>query len=93
MVALVIGYLAAVYHSDLHRRKEHYYSSIRDDLTGLLNRRGVMDAVDKSLARHPASYATLLGSVRLLHGGRDKKQAARKGGRGKNHARSHDTSP
>ena len=61
MVALVIGYLASVYHSDLHRRiQEHYYSSIRDDLTGLLNRRGVMDAVDKSLARHPASYATLL---------------------------------
>ncbi len=60
-VALVIGYLAAVYHSDLHRRiQEHYYSSIRDGLTGLLNRRGVMDAVDKSLARHTSSYATLL---------------------------------
>jgi len=34
-----------------------------------------------------------VGSLRFLHGGRDKKQAARKGGRGKSHARSHNTSP
>jgi diguanylate cyclase (GGDEF)-like protein len=61
MMALVIGYLAEVYHSDLHRRiQEHHHSSIRDGLTGLLNRRGAMDAVDKSLARHAPSYATLL---------------------------------
>ena len=32
-------------------------------------------------------------SLRLLHDGGDKKQSARKGGRDKNHARSHDKSP
>ncbi|MGD0533219.1 MAG: GGDEF domain-containing protein [Methyloceanibacter sp.] len=61
IVALLIGFLLALYYGDLHRRmRELYYSAIGDDLTGLLNRRGAMDAVGKSLARHAASYATLL---------------------------------
>lgn len=64
IVALVIGYRVALYHSDQDRRmKEHYFRSIRDGLTGLLNRRGAMDAIGKSLARRTASYATLLVDI------------------------------
>lgn len=64
IVALLIGYRVALYHFDQDRRmQEHYYRSIRDGLTGLLNRRGAMDAVGKSLARRTASYATLLVDI------------------------------
>jgi diguanylate cyclase (GGDEF)-like protein len=62
--ALLIGYLLALYHFDLHHRiDEHYRSSIRDGLTGLLNRRGALDAIGKSLARRTASYAVLLVDI------------------------------
>jgi diguanylate cyclase (GGDEF)-like protein len=64
IVSLLIGYLTARYHYDLnHRLEEHYLTSIRDGLTGLLNRRGAMDAIGKSLARRSASYATLLVDI------------------------------
>jgi diguanylate cyclase (GGDEF)-like protein len=64
IVSVLIGYLIARYHYDLnHRLEEHYLSSIRDGLTGLLNRRGAMDAIGKSLARRSASYATLLVDI------------------------------
>jgi diguanylate cyclase (GGDEF)-like protein len=64
IVSLLIGYLIARYHYDLnHRLEEHYFTSIRDGLTGLLNRRGAMDAIGKSLARRSASYATLLVDI------------------------------
>jgi diguanylate cyclase (GGDEF)-like protein len=64
LVSLLIGYLIARYHFDLnHRLEEHYFTSIRDGLTGLLNRRGAMDAIGKSLARRSASYATLLVDI------------------------------
>ena len=64
IVALVIGYLVALYHSAMrHRMQELYDISIRDGLTGLLNRRGATDAINKSLARHPASNATLLVDI------------------------------
>ena len=64
IVALLIGYLIARYHFDLnHRIEEHYHTSIRDGLTGLLNRRGALDAIGKSLARRTASYATLLVDI------------------------------
>jgi diguanylate cyclase (GGDEF)-like protein len=64
LVSLLIGYLIARYHYDLnHRIEEHYLTSIRDGLTGLLNRRGAMDAIGKSLARRSASYATLLVDI------------------------------
>ena len=64
LVSLLIGYLIARYHYDLnHRLEEHYFTSIRDGLTGLLNRRGAMDAIGKSLARRTASYATLLVDI------------------------------
>jgi diguanylate cyclase (GGDEF)-like protein len=64
IAALVIGYLVALYHSAMHRRvQELYESSIRDSLTGLLNRRGGVDAINKSLARHPGINATLLVDI------------------------------
>ena len=40
-----------------------------------------------------ASEASAVCSLRLLYAGGNKKQSARKGGRDKNHTRSHDTSP
>ena len=64
LFSLLIGYLIARYHFDVHHRiEEHYYTSIRDGLTGLLNRRGALDAIGKSLARRTASYATLLVDI------------------------------
>jgi diguanylate cyclase (GGDEF)-like protein len=64
MSSLIIGYLLAIYHYDLnHRIQQHYHSSIRDGLTGLLNRRGALDAIVKSLARRTASYAVLLVDI------------------------------
>jgi diguanylate cyclase (GGDEF)-like protein len=62
--ALLVGYVVAIYHYDLnHRMQEHYLTSIRDGLTGLLNRRGALDAIGKSLARRTASYAVLLVDI------------------------------
>jgi diguanylate cyclase (GGDEF)-like protein len=64
LVSVLIGYLIARYHFDLsHQVEQHYLVSIRDGLTGLLNRRGAMDAIGKSLARRSASYATLLVDI------------------------------
>ena len=58
------GYIIARYHFDLNDElEEHYHTSIRDGLTGLLNRRGALDAIHKSLARRTASYATLLVDI------------------------------
>jgi len=63
IVALVIGYLVALYHSAMHHRmQELYESSIRDSLTGLLNRRGAIDTIGKS-ARHKTGNATLLVDI------------------------------
>ena len=63
-MALVIGYLVALYYSALHHRMQQLYdSSIRDSLTGLLNRRGTLDAIGRSLARHQASNAMLVVDV------------------------------
>jgi diguanylate cyclase (GGDEF)-like protein len=64
LAALLIGFLAARFHFDVHHRmEEHYHTSIRDGLTGLLNRRGAMDAIGRSLERRTASYATLLVDI------------------------------
>ena len=64
IVALVIGYLVALYYTAMQgRMHELYQSSIRDSLTGLLNRRGAIDTIGKSLARHQASNAMLLVDV------------------------------
>jgi diguanylate cyclase (GGDEF)-like protein len=63
-VALLIGYLMTLYHSDMrHRLLVLYDRSIRDGLTGLLNRRGASDAINKSLARHAGSNALLLVDI------------------------------
>ena len=64
LLALLIGYLVALYHSDMrHRLRVLYDRSIRDGLTGLLNRRGITDAINKSLALHPANNAMLLVDI------------------------------
>ena len=64
IVALVIGLLVTLYHSAIRRRiQELYDCSIRDGLTGLLNRRGAMDAINGSLTRHAASIASLLVDI------------------------------
>jgi diguanylate cyclase (GGDEF)-like protein len=64
LASVIVGYVVAVYHFDLnHRMQEHYHTSIRDGLTGLLNRRGALDAIVKSLARRTASYAVLLVDI------------------------------
>lgn len=63
-VALAIGYLVALYHSAMHHRmQELYEGSIRDSLTGLLNRRGAIETIGKSLARHDTINATLLVDI------------------------------
>jgi diguanylate cyclase (GGDEF)-like protein len=62
--SLVIGFLVAVYYSAMHGRMQQLYDiSIRDSLTGLLNRRGAIAAIGKSLAQHQASNAMLLVDV------------------------------
>ena len=64
LASLIVGYIISLYHFDLtHRIEEHYHTSIRDGLTGLLNRRGALDAIHRSLARRTASYATLLVDI------------------------------
>jgi diguanylate cyclase (GGDEF)-like protein len=64
IAALAIGYLVARYHYYLdHRIKEHYLLSIHDELTGLLNRRGAMQAVGTAIAQRATSYAAILIDV------------------------------
>ena len=61
---MVIGYLVALYYSAMQGRMQQLYDiSIRDSLTGLLNRRGAIDTIGKSLARHQASNAMLLVDI------------------------------
>jgi diguanylate cyclase (GGDEF)-like protein len=63
IVALLIGFLLALYYGDLQRRmRDLYYGATRDDLTGLLNRRGAKEAVNKSLIGH-AGCTMLLVAV------------------------------
>jgi diguanylate cyclase (GGDEF)-like protein len=64
LLALVIGYVVAVYHSAVRRRiQELYDSSIRDSLTGLLNRRGAMQIIKRSLEAHAGKSAMLLVDI------------------------------
>jgi diguanylate cyclase (GGDEF)-like protein len=71
ILALLIGFLVAIYHSAMRQRMaELYDSSIRDSLTGLLNRRGAMEVIGKSLAQRSGSNATLLvdvGNLKLVN--------------------------
>jgi diguanylate cyclase (GGDEF)-like protein len=62
--SLAIGYIISRYHSGIRRRmQELYESSIRDNLTGLLNRRGAMSTIGRSLAEGASSYAMLLVDI------------------------------
>jgi diguanylate cyclase (GGDEF)-like protein len=64
LLALVTGYLVAVYHASIHRRMQELYdSSIRDSLTGLLNRRGAMHVIKKSVERQAGPSAMLLVDI------------------------------
>ena len=64
LAALAIGYVVSQYHSTIQRRmQELYESSIRDNLTGLLNRRGAMSTIGRSLAEGASSYAMLLVDI------------------------------
>jgi diguanylate cyclase (GGDEF)-like protein len=61
LLAVLIGYLAALYHGAMRNRMQTLYdASTQDGLTRLLNRRGAMDAIAKSLARKAPFYAALL---------------------------------
>ena len=62
--SLIIGYLGALYYSAMQGRMQQLYDiSIRDSLTGLLNRRGAIDTIGKSLPQHQGSNAMLLVDV------------------------------
>jgi diguanylate cyclase (GGDEF)-like protein len=64
LLALAIGYLVTRYYSAMRSRMQEFYeNSIRDTLTGLLNRRGAIEAISKSLASHPKTNATLLVDI------------------------------
>ncbi len=62
--SVVIGYLVTLYYSAMQGRMQQLYDiSIRDSLTGLLNRRGAIDTIGKLLPRNQASNAMLLVDV------------------------------
>jgi diguanylate cyclase (GGDEF)-like protein len=64
LVALLIGYGAARFDHHAKRRiDEQYQSSIRDELTQLLNRRGALAAIDRALASKATNYAAILVDV------------------------------
>lgn len=69
LIALLIGYLAALYHHHIsHRIDEHYQVSISDELTQLLNRRGAMASIERAFAARASSYAAILIDVDDLKG-------------------------
>lgn len=64
LLALMIGLLASLYDAVMRQRIEELYdNSIRDSLTGLLNRRGAMEVIGASLANYPGTNATLLVDI------------------------------
>jgi diguanylate cyclase (GGDEF)-like protein len=65
IVSLLVGYLVARYEFTLHSQvQSHYQTSVRDQLTNLFNRRGVLQAVADSLGRHrKGSHATLIVDI------------------------------
>lgn len=67
LLALAIGYFVALYDATMRRRlQELHEASIRDSLTGLLNRRGVMEVIKKTLERYVGKSAMLLVDVNNL---------------------------
>ncbi len=64
LLALAIGYVVAVYHGALQRRmRELFDTSIRDSLTGMLNRRGAMDVMKKTVERYNGRSAMLIVDI------------------------------
>lgn len=64
LLAMVIGYLIARYHFQLHNRLVHHYqSSRRDELTQLLNRRGAYEAVASAVRPTAHSHAIILVDI------------------------------
>ena len=64
LAALLIGYFAARYDFDARRRIDvQYQSSIRDELTQLLNRRGALSEINRALAANLTPYAAILVDV------------------------------
>jgi diguanylate cyclase (GGDEF)-like protein len=64
LLALAIGYAAAVYHGAMQRRmRELFDSSIRDSLMGMFNRRGAMDMMKKEAERHSGGSAMLVVDI------------------------------
>jgi len=61
LLSLLLAYFAARYHYQWqHRLALQYHSSMRDELTQALNRRGAYEAVSSLLRRRAASYAVIL---------------------------------
>lgn len=61
VMSLLLAYLAARYHYQWqHRLALHYHSSMRDELTQLLNRRGAYEAVAVLRSMRGTSHAVLL---------------------------------
>lgn len=61
MMSLLLAYLAARYHYQWqYRLALHYHSSMRDELTQLLNRRGAYEAVSVLRSVRSNSHAVLL---------------------------------
>ncbi len=61
LISVLLAYLAARYHYQWqHRLALHYHSSMRDELTQLLNRRGAYEAVGVLHSMRSASHAVLL---------------------------------
>jgi diguanylate cyclase (GGDEF)-like protein len=64
LLALAIGYAAAVYHGAMQRRMHELRdSSLRDSLTGMFNRRGAMDVVKKDVERYAGPSAMLIVDI------------------------------
>lgn len=61
VISILLAYLAARYHYQWqYRLALHYHSSMRDELTQLLNRRGAYEAVEVLRSTRGASHAVLL---------------------------------
>jgi diguanylate cyclase (GGDEF)-like protein len=64
LLALAIGYGVAVYHGATQRRmRELRETSIRDSLTGMLNRRGAMDIIKQAVERHGGQSAIMIVDI------------------------------
>jgi hypothetical protein len=64
LLSLVIGYVVAIYLGAQQRRmRELFETSIRDSLTGMLNRRGAMDVMKKTVERYEGQSAMLIVDI------------------------------